>query len=112
MLNRKINADFLRATKSSINLELSRTPFNLYYDDALSAFIKKVNQQYPPELSTSNNRRPGRVNEVDSMGGGRGGLFQGRCTGHYGVRGGCGRGGIFYGGRGRRGLYGRGGRKN
>ena len=100
MLNRKINADFLQATNSSINLELDRTPVNLSYDDALTIFRNQVNQKYPPELSTSNNRIPGRMNEVDSMGGNRGGRFQGRGRGHYGERGGCGHGGIFYGGRG------------
>ena len=110
-LNRKINAEFLQATKSSINIELVRIPVNLSYDDALAAFRNQVNQKYPPELSTSNNRRPRRVNEVGSMGGGRGGRFQGRCRGHYGGRGGRGRGGRFYGGRGRGGQYGRGGRQ-
>ena len=112
MLNRKTNADFLQATKSSINLELARTPVNLSYDNAISAFRNQVNQKYPPELSTYNNRRPRRVNEVDSMGGSREGRFQGRGIGHYGGRGGRGRGGIFYGGRGRGGRYGRGGRQN
>ena len=69
MLNRKTNAEFIQATKSSINLELVRTPVNLYYENALAVFIKQLNQKYPPELSTYNNRRPRRVNEVDSMGG-------------------------------------------
>ena len=73
MLKRKTNAYFLQATKSSINLELSRTPVNLSYDDDLAVFRNKLNQKYPPELSTSNNRRSRRVNEVDTMGGGRGG---------------------------------------
>ena len=72
MLNRKTNAKFLQATKSSINIELARTSVNLSYDDALAAFIDQVIQKYPPELSTSNNRRPRIVNEVYSMGGGRG----------------------------------------
>ena len=82
MLNRKINADFLQANKSSINLELARTPAKLSYDNTLAAFRNKVNHKYLPELSTYNNRRPRRVNEVDSMGGGRGGRFQGRGRGH------------------------------
>ena len=112
MLIRKINADFLQTTKSSINLELARTPVNLSYDDALTAFINQVNQKYPPEPSTSNNRRPRRVNEVDSMGGGRGGRFQVRGRGQYCGIGGHGHRGRFYGGRGRGGRYGREGRKN
>ena len=45
MLNRKINADFLQATKSSINLELYRTPINLSYDDDIDAFRHEANQK-------------------------------------------------------------------
>ena len=48
MLNIKINADFLQATRSSINLELARTPVNLSCDDALAVFINQVNHKYPP----------------------------------------------------------------
>ena len=68
MLNRKINAEFIQATKSSINVELARTPVNLSYGDALDVFRNQENQKYPPELSTSNNRRPRIVNEVDFYG--------------------------------------------
>ena len=71
MLKRKTNTDFLQATKSSINLELARTPVNLSHDNTLAAFRNEVNQKYPPELSTYNNRRTRRVYEVDYMGGGR-----------------------------------------
>ena len=109
MLNEKINADFIQATNSSINLELAITPVKISYDNALAPFRNQANQKYPPELSTYNTRRPRKVNEVDSMGGGRGVLFQGRGIGHYGRRGRRGCGGIFYGGRG--GQYGRGFRK-
>ena len=48
MLNRKINAEFIQATKSSINLELARTPVNLSYGDALDVFRNQENQKYPP----------------------------------------------------------------
>ena len=112
MLNRKINSYFLQATKSYINLELARTHVNLSYDDSLAEFRNQVNQKYPLELSTYKNRRARILNEVYSMGGGRGGLFQGRGRGCYGGRGRRGRGGIFYGGHGRGGQYGRGGRQN
>ena len=95
MLNRKINADFIQATKSYINLELFRTPANLSYDNAIDVFINQVNYKYPLEISTSNNRRPRRVNGVDTMGGGIGGCFQGRGRGRYVVRGGRGRGGML-----------------
>ena len=90
MLNRKINAEFLQATKLSIKIELARTPINLSYENALATFRNKVNQKYPPEISTFKNRRPIRVNEVGSMVGGRGGSFQGIGRGHYKGRGGCG----------------------
>ena len=112
MLNRKINADFLQATKSYINLKLAITPVNISYDDALAAFGNKVNQKYPLELSKSNNRRPRIVNEVDNMGGGRGVRFQGRSRVHYGGRCGYGRRGRFYGRCGRGGQYGIGGKQN
>ena len=100
MLNRQIHVDFLQATRSSINIELSITLFKLSYDNALAEFRNQVNQKYPPELSTFNNRRPIIVNKVDSMGGSRGGRFQGRGIGHYSGRGGRDRKGGFYGGRG------------
>ena len=45
MLKIKINADFLQSTKSSINLELDRTPVNLFYDNALAVFRNQVNQK-------------------------------------------------------------------
>ena len=93
MLNRTINADFIQATELSINIELSRTPVNLSYEDDIAEFINQVNHKYPTELSTSNNRIPRRVNEFNSMVGSRGVCFQGRGRGHYGGRGGRGRGG-------------------
>ena len=99
MLNRKVNADFLQAAKSSMNIELARTPFNLSYGNALAAFRNKLNQKYPPKLSTSKNRRPIRLNKVDYMGGGRECRFQFRGRGYYGGRGRVGRGRILYGGR-------------
>ena len=76
MLNRKNNAEFLQSTKSSINLEICRTPDNLSYDNNIAAFQNQVNQKYLPELSTYNNRRPRRVNQVYSIGGGRGVTFK------------------------------------
>ena len=98
MINRKIIAGFLQATKSSINMEHTRIPVNLSHDNTLAAFRNQVNHKYPPELSTSTNRRPRVVKEVDSMCGGRGDRFHGRGRHHYGGRGGHSRGGIFYGG--------------
>ena len=80
ILNRKAKADFLQDNKASINLKLSNTLFTLNYDNALTAFRNQVNQKFPPELSSSNNRRTRRVNELGFRGGGRYGRFQGKTT--------------------------------
>ena len=101
-LNRKILSDFLQATKSSINLELANTPVPITYENAHSAFRNQVNQKFPPEISSSNNRNTGRINEAVTRGGGRGGIFQERGR-RYQVCGGRGK----PGGRGR-GISGRG----
>ena len=75
ILNRKINADFLWATKASIKFNISKTPVTLNYYDSLTAFRNQVNQNFLPELSSSNNRITRGVNEVGSRGGGRVGRF-------------------------------------
>jgi hypothetical protein len=62
-LNRKITADFLQHTKSAINLELTRVPMTMTYNQALSAFRNEVNRKFPPGLS-SNNQRQRRINQV------------------------------------------------
>ena len=51
ILNSKVNADSLQATKASINLELTKTPVTLNYNDTLTEFRNQVNQKFPPELS-------------------------------------------------------------
>ena len=57
ILNSKVNADFLQDTKVSIDLEPTKTLFTPNYDDALTILRNQVNQKFPPELSSSNNRR-------------------------------------------------------
>ena len=76
ILNRKILADFLQATKASINLELDKTNLTISYENALAAFRNQVNQKLPPELSSINNRETMRINEAGTSSGGRGGRFQ------------------------------------
>ena len=99
ILNRKILADFLQATKASINLELARVPVTMTYEKALAAFRDQVNQKFPPEMSSA--KRTRRINETVTRGGGK----QGR--GGRGYRGGRGDRGRF-GGRGQGRGYGRG----
>ena len=100
ILNRKITADFLAATKASINLELARDPITMTYEQALAAFRNQVNQKFPPDISTSNNARTRRINQV-IIGGSR--ENQGRGPGRgRGGRGRFGRG-PWRGGRGGRG---------
>ena len=101
-LNIKILADLLQATKASINLELAKTPVTIKYENELAAFRNQANQKFPPELSSSNNRRTRRINEASNNGSGRGGISQG-LGGIYQGRGGRG----IFGGRGR-GISGRG----
>ena len=55
---------FLQDTKASINLKLAKTPVTLNYNDALTEFRNQVNPKFPPALSSSNNRRTRRFNEL------------------------------------------------
>ena len=99
MLAQKINVDFLQPIKSAINVELTKTPVTMTYDQALMTFRNEVNWKFPPTLTPLGSRTR-QVNEVStgyprqgaSRGGrgrtgGRGGRSQGR-----GGRGGRGRG--------------------
>ena len=74
ILMSKIRADFLQTAKAALNIELSRVPMNLTYEDALATFRNAVNLKHPPRGDVIN-QRVRRVNEV-SGGHGRGG--QGR----------------------------------
>ena len=78
ILNRKILAGFLKATKASINLELTKTSVMITYENALAVFCSQVNKKFLPKLSSSNNRGTTRINESGTHGGGRGARFQGQ----------------------------------
>ena len=62
-LLKKINVDFLKTAKATINLELSRIPMIMTYTHALAMFRNEVNSKFPPNLS-SNNQRSCRINKV------------------------------------------------
>ena len=61
ILNIKILADFLQATKASINLELAKTPVTITYENALAALSNQVNPKFPLGLSFINNRRTRKI---------------------------------------------------
>ena len=91
MLIDKIKADFLTPTKAQLEIELSRVPLTITYDQSLALFRNMVNQKHPPQVGAATNRTRRNVNEVTSGRGSRG-------------RGGGGRGG-------RGGRHGRGGNR-
>jgi hypothetical protein len=87
ILSRKVNADFLQAIKTSINLELTRMPVTITYDQALTNFRNEVNLKFPPQLG-NDNRRTRRINAVRGGGRtGRGGRGRGRGRYNNGRRG-------------------------
>jgi hypothetical protein len=94
MLIDKIKADFLTPTKAQLEIELSRTPMSVTYEQSLALFRNMVNQKHPPQMNATHNRSRRNINEVTSAGRGRG------------SRGGHGRGGRGgrQGGRGNRGT--------
>lgn len=73
MLMVKMKADFLVPTKAQLEIELSRTPMTVTYDQALALFRNMFNQKHPPQINVANNRTRRHVNEVSS--GGRGGSW-------------------------------------
>ena len=91
MLIDKIKADFLVPTKAQLEIELSRVPLTITYDQSLALFRNMVNQKHPPQVGAATHRTRRNINEVVSGRGSRG-------------RGGGGRGG-------RGGRHGRGGNR-
>lgn len=101
ILIRKVNADFLQSIKTTINLELTKSPITITYDQALTTFRNEVSLKFPPQLGS--NQRTRRINQMDS---GYDNQSYGGSYGYGNYRGGRGRGR----GRGGRGRGGRGGR--
>ena len=90
MLVDKIKADFLTPTKAQLEIELSRVPMTITYNQSLALFRNMVNQKHPPQVGAANHRTRRQINEVST--GGRG--SRGRGGGGRGGRGGRhGRGG-------------------
>jgi hypothetical protein len=90
MLIDKIKADFLTPTKAQLEIELSRVPMTMTYEQSLALFRNMVNQKHPPQVGAANQRSRRHINETST--GGRG--FKGRGGGGRGGRGGRqGRGG-------------------
>ncbi|KAI2502911.1 hypothetical protein MHU86_11580 [Fragilaria crotonensis] len=93
MLVDKIKADFLTPTKAQLEIELSRIPTTITYEQSLSLFRNMVNQKHPPQMGTVQNRARRQINKVSSGGrGSRGRAGFGR-GGRGGRQGGRGRGG-------------------
>ena len=85
---RKVSADFLTATRSALQLEMTREPVTLIYEQSLANFRNEVNRKFPPEMGGSNQRNRQSIAQINSTGHGRGG------RGNRGNHGGCvGRGG-------------------
>jgi hypothetical protein len=91
MLVDKIKADFLTPTKAQLEIELSRVPTNITYEQALSLFRNMVNQKHPPQMGAVHNRTRRQINQANSSSGrhsrGRGGFGRGG-RGERGNRGG------------------------
>lgn len=80
MLVDKIKADFLTPTKARLEIELSRVPTNITYEQALSLFRNMVNQKHPPQMGAVQNRTRRQINQATTGGRhsrGRGGLGRG-----------------------------------
>jgi uncharacterized membrane protein YgcG len=97
MLIDKIKADFLTPTKAQLEIELSRTPITITYNQAVALFRNMVNQKHLPQMNATHNRtrRTSRTINEGSTGGrgrGRGGHGRGGRGGRHGGRGGRGTG--------------------
>ena len=66
MLIDKIKADFLTPTKAQLEIELSRTPLTITYEQSLALFRNMVNQKHPPQMNAANSRTRRQVNEVST----------------------------------------------
>ncbi|KAI2502013.1 Reverse transcriptase (RNA-dependent DNA polymerase) [Fragilaria crotonensis] len=93
MLVDKIKADFLTPTKAQLEIELSRVPMSITYEQSLSLFRNMVNQKHPPQMGVVQNRARRQVNEVSTGGRGSKGRAGFGRGGKGGRQGGRGRGG-------------------
>ena len=95
ILLNKVKADFLEQTKSSINVDLSKIPIIYTYLQALSCLRDKVNEKYPPHLTSNNIGYPRATKGISNVQ--RNGRGYRRLYGRF--PGGRGRNGGRFGGR-------------
>ena len=67
----KIKADFLPPTKAQLEIELSRTPMKMTYEQATALFRNMANQKHPPQMGAAENRVR-LINETSANCGGSG----------------------------------------
>ena len=93
-LTKKISVDYLNAMKASINIELTKVPVTMTYNQAVTAFRNEVNRKFTPETSSGGGRNVRRrIQELKGRGGRDGNPRGGRGRGGRGRgRGGRGRG--------------------
>jgi hypothetical protein len=87
MLLDKVKADFLNPTKAQLEIELSRIPMTMTYEQSLALFCNMVNHKHPPQVGTVNHRTRRQINQASTGGcgsGGRGGRGRGGCGGRHG----------------------------
>ena len=68
----KVKADFLVHVKSGINIELTKVPLTMTYEQALATFCNEVNLKHPPQMSATTTSRERRYVRKISTGQGRG----------------------------------------
>ena len=83
----KVQADFLNATRTSIQIDLTRVPMTMTYDLALTNFRNEVNRKFPPDMSQNTSRSRRQVNELGTSRD-QGGRGRGRGRGRGGRGGG------------------------
>ena len=73
ILMSKIQADFLQHTKAALNVEMSKTPMMLTYEDAMTTFRNAVNLKHPPSVGSGAKvvRRINKVSQYNNQGGGK-----------------------------------------
>ena len=94
ILTQKIGADFLQAMKASINIEPTKIPMTIPYDQALSALRNEIDTKHTPELNQNTRQRRGALTgSYNNRGGSRGGRFPNANRGGRGRGCSSGRGG-------------------
>ena len=82
MLAKKVRTcDFLESTLSVIDMELTKEPVVLTFDQALANFRNAVNRKFPPETSATKKTR--RIHQVKNKNKNKKGLKQGNQSGTH-----------------------------